>query len=70
MKASIRRKLLSVDSLLGMAFENEGTMVNKPAAAVTVESYLLREDRKKDCMSHSYYLGQVWMEIKHTEDAC
>lgn len=70
MKASIRRKLLSIYSLLGMAFENEGTMVNKPAAAVTVESYLLREDRMKDCMSHSYYLRQVWMEIKHTEDGC
>lgn len=53
-----------------MAFENEGTVVNKPAAAVTAQSYLLREDRMKDCLDHSYDLGRVVREIKLTEDRC
>lgn len=46
-----------------MAFENEGTVVNKPAAAVTAQSYLLREDRMKDCLDHSYDLGRVGRQV-------
>lgn len=63
-RASIRRKLLSIYFLLGMAFENEGTVVNKPAAAVTV-GFIPSQRRQWERLYESFLLP--WASLGRNE---